>query len=169
MGDGTRFVRYIPEPHANAGIELKPSDKIRKHILCTGQVYYALHRARSLNNITDVAISRIEQISPFPFDMLGEHLSVYPNAELIWCQEEPLNMGAWSYVQPRIDTVIKHLSKEGQLDGVNPIRYVGRAPSATVATGVKHSHVKEEVAFLSHALYGDVRKPKDFVNGIPLF
>jgi 2-oxoglutarate dehydrogenase E1 component len=103
--DDTQFLRYIPESHPPT---LAPPEMITRHILCTGQVYYHLLRAREQNKLNNVAISRLEQLSPFPYDLIVEHIDKYPNAELVWAQEEPLNTGAWSYVAPRICTVADH-------------------------------------------------------------
>ncbi|KAJ2963684.1 hypothetical protein NUW54_g14272 [Trametes sanguinea] len=85
VGD-THFIRYLPEPHPE---NLVAPEKIRRHILCTGQVYYTLLQHREEQGINDVAISRLEQISPFPYDLLTPHLDKYPNADLLWCQVRP--------------------------------------------------------------------------------
>jgi 2-oxoglutarate dehydrogenase E1 component len=100
MTGDTHFERYLPETSES----LVEPEKIRKHILCSGQVYYQLIKEREDKGINDVAISRVEQLSPLPYEMFTPHLDKYPNAELTWCQEEPLNNGAWSYVQPRLIT-----------------------------------------------------------------
>ncbi|KAG0001910.1 2-oxoglutarate dehydrogenase E1 component [Modicella reniformis] len=162
MTSDTRFQRYIPETEAD---KLVSADKIKKHIFCSGQVYYALVKAREQNKIDDVVISRIEQLNPFPYDNVKEHADKYPNAEIVWCQEEPLNMGAWAHVAPRFRTSLRetthHTNKE--------VQYTGREPSASVATGNKKTHLAEEYAFLSEALIGEVRKPSDVVGGVPVF
>ncbi|KAG0249322.1 2-oxoglutarate dehydrogenase E1 component, partial [Mortierella polycephala] len=144
---------------------LVSNDKITRHILCSGQVYYALVKAREQNKIDDVAISRVEQLNPFPYDRVKEHTEKYPNAEIVWCQEEPLNMGAWAHVAPRIRTSLRettnHTNKE--------VRYAGREPSASVATGNKKVHLAEEYAFLAEALIGEARMPDNVVGGVPVF
>ncbi|KAF9082112.1 2-oxoglutarate dehydrogenase E1 component, partial [Mortierella sp. AM989] len=162
MSGNTAFKRFIPEVEEE---KLVSTDKIKKHILCTGQVYYALVKAREQNKINDVAISRIEQLSPFPFDRVKEYSERYPNAETVWCQEEPLNMGAWSYVAPRIRTSLHETSSHANKEA----RYAGREPSASVATGSKKTHLAEEYAFLSDALIGEIKKPSDVVGGVPVF
>ena len=86
MTGDTSFQRYIPDPHPEHIVE--PS-KVRRHILCSGQVYHTLIKHREENGINDVIISRLEQLSPFPYDMLKPHLDQYPNADLYWVQEEP--------------------------------------------------------------------------------
>ncbi|KAK0221675.1 2-oxoglutarate dehydrogenase E1 component [Armillaria fumosa] len=140
----TNFQRYIPDSHPDI---LVAPEHIRRHILCTGQVYQTLLAAREERGITDIAISRIEQISPFPYDMLTPHLDKYPNATLLWCQEEPLNNGAWSYVGPRIYTAA---SKTENHKGKYPL-YAGRDPTSSVATGSKTQHKKEIEHFLNTA------------------
>ncbi|WVQ70209.1 oxoglutarate dehydrogenase (succinyl-transferring), E1 component [Kwoniella botswanensis] len=141
------FQRYLPEPHPENLVE---PEKIRRHVLCTGQVYFQLLKEREDKGINDVAISRIEQLSPLPYDLLTPHLDKYPNADVVWAQEEPLNNGAWTYVQPRLITALKETQHHV---GKVPI-YAGRKPSSSVATGNKNAHKKEieminEMAFAS--------------------
>jgi len=85
MMDDTVFQRYIPDPHPDSLVE---PEKIRRHILCTGQVYYQLLKEREDKKIDDVVISRLEQLSPLPYELLTPHLDKYPNADLVWAQEE---------------------------------------------------------------------------------
>ncbi|KAF7291641.1 2-oxoglutarate dehydrogenase E1 component [Mycena chlorophos] len=143
MGE-THFQRYIPEPHPEA---LVPPEQITRHILCSGQVYQTLLQAREDRGRNDVAISRLEQLSPFPYDLVHPHLDKYPNASLLWCQEEPMNNGAWSYVGPRIYTAA---NKTENHKGKYPF-YAGRGPTSSVATGSKTQHKKEIEAFLQTA------------------
>ncbi|KAH6907715.1 oxoglutarate dehydrogenase [Coprinopsis sp. MPI-PUGE-AT-0042] len=144
MTDETNFQRYIPEVHED---QLVAPEEIKRHILCTGQVYYQLLQAREERGIKDVAISRIEQISPFPYDLITPHLDKYPNASLLWAQEEPLNNGAWSYVGPRIYTAAGQTQHH---KGKYP-RYAGREPTSSVATGSKAQHKKEIEAYIDAA------------------
>ncbi|KAH7915168.1 thiamine diphosphate-binding protein [Hygrophoropsis aurantiaca] len=144
MIGNTHFQRYLPESHPE---DLVPADRIRRHILCTGQVYHTLLQEREDKGIKDIAISRIEQISPFPYDLITPHLDQYPNADLLWCQEEPLNNGAWTYVDPRLRTA----SKQTQYHRGKPVLYAGRDPTSSVATGSKIQHKKEIEAFLARA------------------
>lgn len=119
-------------------------------ILCSGQVYVALHkhRANDMDNLKNTAITRIEQLNPFPWAQLKENLDSYPNAKtIVWCQEEPLNAGAWSFTQPRIETLLN----ETQHHDRKHVMYAGRNPSASVATGLKASHMKEEMDLLNDA------------------
>ncbi|KXN84600.1 2-oxoglutarate dehydrogenase, mitochondrial, partial [Leucoagaricus sp. SymC.cos] len=142
VGD-THFERYIPE----AAEDLVAPEEVKRHILCTGQVYFTLLQAREERGIKDVAISRVEQISPFPYDLVAPHLDNYPNADLLWCQEEPMNNGAWSYIGPRIYTAA---SQTQYHKGKFPY-YAGREPTSSVATGSKSQHKKEIEAFINTA------------------
>lgn len=88
------------------GFAILPSKKIRKVIFCSGKIVYHLFHARKAAGIRDTAFVRLEQIAPFPYDMIGKAIREFPNAELVWVQEEPRNMGAWSYVKPRFDSTL---------------------------------------------------------------
>ncbi|KAF9219609.1 2-oxoglutarate dehydrogenase E1 component [Gyrodon lividus] len=144
MTGGTEFQRYLPDPHPE---DLARPEHIRRHVLCTGQVYHTLVGERDRRGIKDVAISRVEQLSPFPYDLLTPHLDEYPNADLLWCQEEPLNNGAWTYVGPRLRTAANETEHH---KGKYPL-YAGRDPTSSVATGSKTQHKKEIEAFLAAA------------------
>ncbi|XP_062709578.1 2-oxoglutarate dehydrogenase complex component E1 isoform X2 [Aedes albopictus] len=103
MTDGTEFQRIIPD--ASAASE-NPSS-VKKLIFCSGRVYYDLVKARRERKLdSDIAISRLEQISPFPYDLIKAECAKYPNAELVWAQEEHKNQGYWTYIEPRFDTAI---------------------------------------------------------------
>jgi 2-oxoglutarate dehydrogenase E1 component len=129
-------------------------------------VYVALHKHRAEQGIKDVAITRIEQLNPFPWQQLQENLDMYPNAKtIVWCQEEPLNAGAWSFTQPRIEVsrvnllcynIIANFKFQTLLNNTKHhdrkhVMYAGRNPSASVATGLKASHTKEEKELLETA------------------
>ncbi|KAK5988737.1 2-oxoglutarate dehydrogenase complex component E1 [Cladobotryum mycophilum] len=127
---------------------IKSPDEIDRVILCTGQVWASLHKYRADNKIDNVAFTRIEQLNPFPWQQLKENLDMYPNAKtIVWAQEEPLNAGAWSFTQPRIETLLN----QTQYHDRKHVMYAGRNPSASVATGLKHMHTKEEQEFLAMA------------------
>lgn len=146
----SHFSWILPDPAHEAGqdIQIESNDKIERVILCTGQVYAALHKHRVNNKITNTAITRIEQLNPFPWAPLKENLDSYPNAKnIIWCQEEPLNAGGWSFTQPRIETLLNETEHHNR----RHVLYAGRNPSASVATGLKSNHVKEEQDFLERA------------------
>ncbi|XP_014239048.1 2-oxoglutarate dehydrogenase, mitochondrial isoform X2 [Trichogramma pretiosum] len=103
MLEGTEFLRIIPEE----GIAAENPDNVKRLIFCTGKVYYDLKKARAERKLDDsIAITRVEQISPFPFDLVKKECAKYPNAELVWSQEEHKNQGAWGYCQPRFQTAL---------------------------------------------------------------
>ncbi|KAK9767478.1 2-oxoglutarate dehydrogenase E1 component [Basidiobolus ranarum] len=160
IGD-TKFRRYIPE----SSPEIVEPEQVKTHILCSGQVYYALLKARDQNGIKDVAISRVEQLNPFPFDLVRDNLDKYPNAQVVWAQEEPLNAGGWFHIEPRLRTVFA----QTQHHQGKAIRYAGREPGAATATGNKKQHLIEEWSLLSNALLGKTEKPKEIVQGVPLW
>ncbi|HJR56296.1 MAG TPA: 2-oxoglutarate dehydrogenase E1 component [Rhizomicrobium sp.] len=127
-------------------VELVPDDQIRRVILCTGKVYFDLMEEREKRGENRIQILRIEQIYPFPENVLAQELNRFPQAELVWCQEEPQNQGAWSFIRPRIeDTVTK-------LGGKGSPRYAGRPEYASTAAGLMKQHQAELAAFLNDAL-----------------
>jgi 2-oxoglutarate dehydrogenase E1 component len=142
FGPGSSFHRVLPEAEA-----LVPGDKIRRVVLCSGKVYYDLLADRQARKINDVAILRLEQLYPFPDEPLAEELAKYTNAEIVWCQEEPENMGAWFFVDRRIEkTLISIKHKSGR-----PY-YVGRHEMAATATGLLRRHNQEQAALVERAL-----------------
>jgi 2-oxoglutarate decarboxylase len=125
----------------DAGV--KDKAKVKRLILCSGKVFYDLQTAREKSDDEQIAIVRLEQFYPFPATKLKEIFSSYPNAkQLIWCQEEPMNMGGWTFVAPRLT---------GLLGNAVP-RYVGRAASASPATGNYHIHESEQKQLVDGAL-----------------
>ncbi|KAB8070863.1 thiamine diphosphate-binding protein [Aspergillus leporis] len=142
----SHFKWIIPDPAHGSSID--EPEKIERVILCSGQVYASLVKHREANGIRNTAITRIEQLHPFPWAQLKENLDSYPNARnVVWCQEEPLNAGAWSYTQPRIETLLNETEHHNR----RHVLYAGRSPSASVATGLKGVHLKEEQEFLEDA------------------
>uniref|UniRef100_A0A0P4Z4B0 2-oxoglutarate dehydrogenase, mitochondrial n=1 Tax=Daphnia magna TaxID=35525 RepID=A0A0P4Z4B0_9CRUS len=144
MVETTEFKRAIPE----TGVAANDPGSVRKVIFCSGKVYYELKKAREERGLDNtVAITRIEQICPFPFDLIRDEINKYPNAELKWVQEEHKNMGAWSFVQPRFETAMQKSSERR-------LSYVGRGVSASPATGSKRQHLKEAAQLLADAFAG---------------
>jgi 2-oxoglutarate dehydrogenase E1 component len=156
------FQRLIEEPHPH---HLSVPEKISRHIFCSGQVYYALLRARDQNNLNDVAISRIEQFNPFPYNLVKEASDKYPNAQIVFAQEEPLNMGFLAFAHPRIKTSLSQTTSHQDAR----IETSSREPSASVATGNKKQHIQEEHAVLSKALLGVEMPVKEIINGVPVW
>lgn len=143
----SHFQWIIPDPAHETG-DIETHEKIDRVILCTGQAYVALHNHRAKTNNNTTAITRIEQLNPFPWAQLKENLDQYPNAKtVVWAQEEPLNAGAWSFTQPRIETLLNETEHHNR----KHVMYAGRNPSASVATGLKGTHLKEEKDLLEMA------------------
>ncbi len=131
---------------AKTEVRLAGDDKIRRVVLCTGKVYYDLLEDREKKGVDDVYLLRLEQLYPFPAKALLDELQRFPNAEIVWCQEEPKNMGAWAFVQPYVEWVLEQLGRPG----ARP-RYIGRAASASTATGLMRNHLLQMQAFLDEA------------------
>jgi 2-oxoglutarate dehydrogenase complex dehydrogenase (E1) component-like enzyme len=115
-----------------------------------GQVYQTLVKEREDRKLNNVVICRVEQISPFPYDLLTPYIDQFPNADIVWAQEEPLNAGAWSYVQPRLFTAFKATKNHTDKTPV----YAGRNPSSSPATGKKAIHLQEIKSFNEQAFAG---------------
>ncbi|XP_069022428.1 2-oxoglutarate dehydrogenase complex component E1 [Embiotoca jacksoni] len=131
MLPGTHFRRLIPDD----GPAASGPQAVKRVIFCSGKIYYELIRERKNRGADDaVAVVRIEQLSPFPFDLVKEETDRYPNADLVWCQEEHKNQGYYDYVKPRIRTTVRR---------TRPVWYAGREPAAAPATGNKHTHLSE--------------------------
>jgi len=120
---------------------------VRRVVLCSGKIYYDLLKARAENGDDTVALVRLEQLYPFPRRSLGEVLRRYRNAEVVWCQEEPENMGAWGFIDRRIEQVLSGLD----ITARRP-RFVGRAEAASPATGLFRRHVQEQAQLVEEAL-----------------
>ena len=134
------------ESNPGSTIALKHNDEIKRVILCTGKVYYDLLDEREKRGEDRIQILRLEQIYPFPGLALIDELTRFPNAEIIWCQEEPKNQGAFSFIAPSIESVMEQLGRKGLL------RYTGRKASASPAVGQASLHQAELAAFLNDAL-----------------
>ncbi|WP_317992476.1 2-oxoglutarate dehydrogenase E1 component [Bartonella gliris] len=150
MGPETRFHRLLlddAESLKNSLIKLQKDSKIRRIILCTGKVYYDLYEEREKRGIDDVYLLRVEQLYPFPAKALIDVLSRFLQAEVIWCQEEPKNMGAWSFIEPYLEWVLTHINAQ-----YSRARYAGRPASASPATGLMVKHLEQLSAFLEDAL-----------------
>ncbi|KAI0498276.1 hypothetical protein KFK09_021517 [Dendrobium nobile] len=144
---GTRFKRLIKDQNDHKDLE----DGINRLVLCSGKVYYELDDERKKMDRKDIAICRVEQLCPFPYDLVQRELKRYPNAEVVWCQEEPMNMGAYHYIAPRLCTALRSLGRGTMED----IKYVGRAPSASTATGFFSVHEKEQRELIGKAMQPD--------------
>jgi 2-oxoglutarate dehydrogenase E1 component len=134
------FQTVIPENNEHV---IKKADKVKRVICCSGKVYYDLVKKREEKGADDVAIIRVEQLYPFPHKVFGAELKKYPNAtDIVWCQDEPQNQGAWFFVQ--------HQVHENMLEG-QKLGYAGRAASASPAVGYAHLHQDQQKALIEAA------------------
>jgi 2-oxoglutarate dehydrogenase E1 component len=145
---GDSHFQWLIEDEGHGTGEIETHDKIKRVILCTGQLWAALVKHRNDIGDKETAITRIEQLHPFPWAQLRDNLDSYPNAEnIVWAQEEPLNAGGWSFTQPRIETLLNETKHHNR----RHVMYAGRNPSASVATGLKSVHQREEKDLLNMA------------------
>ena len=144
MATGSSFHRVMYE-HAPS----KDDQKIERVVLCSGKVFYDLQDARAEKGLDDkVALIRLEQLAPFPNEALTEELLRYKNSvSLVWCQEEPRNMGAWSFVAPKLEAVYNELG----FDQKRPV-FAGRKAAPSPATGSHEQHVREQTKLIDEAL-----------------
>jgi 2-oxoglutarate dehydrogenase E1 component len=150
MDVGTSFHRVLwddAQTLKSEKITLKTDDKIRRVVMCSGKVYYDLYEARETAGIDDVYILRVEQLYPFPLEGVVTELSRFKNADIVWCQEEPKNMGAWNFIEPNIEAA---LSKSA--GAAKRASYVGRNASASTATGLAKKHAQEQKDLVDQAL-----------------
>ncbi len=140
--EGSTFRFVIPEIDAIAS-----PDQVRRVVLCSGKVYYDLLQRRREVGANDVAIMRVEQLFPFPVKTLTRELAAFRNADLVWCQEEPENMGAWTFVDRKIERVLSGID----IAAKRPV-YAGRAEAASPATGLAKTHAAEQAALVNAAL-----------------
>src|SRR5205085_1574788 len=149
MGPDTSFHRVLYDDAQlleDHKIKLVTDDKIRRVILCSGKIYYDLYEEREKRGIDDIYIMRIEQLYPWPHKVLIQELNRFRQAEMVWCQEEPLNMGGWTFVQPNIERALEFIEARHRRP-----RYAGRPASAATATGLMSKHQKELRALIEEA------------------
>ena len=151
LAEGSSFHRVLwddaEQDRGLTTVKLKPDDQIRRVILCSGKVYYDLLDAREAEGKDDIYLMRLEQFYPWPMKSLTTELSRFANAELVWCQEEPKNMGAWTFVDPWLELTLGKMKVAAKR-----ARYVGRPASASTAAGLMSRHTRELKAFLAEAL-----------------
>ena len=150
FAEGTSFHRILwddAETLKDQPIKLVADDKIRRVVMCSGKVYFDLYEEREKRGLTDIYLLRVEQLYPWPHKALIQELARFKDAEFVWCQEEPMNMGAWTYAQPNIARVLEYLKAKN-----TTVSYAGRHASASTATGLMSRHLKELKEFLEAAL-----------------
>jgi len=147
--DGSSFHRVLWDDaqKGNSDTELVADDKIKRVVMCSGKVYYDLLEERDRRGIDDVYLLRFEQFYPFPALAALKELERFKDAEMVWCQEEPKNQGAWSFMEPNLEWVLTRMNAKHP----RPV-YAGRAASASPATGLASTHKAQQEALIDDAL-----------------
>ncbi len=149
MASGSSFHRVLWDDaqYGHSDLVLAADDKIKRVVLCSGKVYFDLLEERDKRGVDDVYLMRLEQFYPFPALSLTKELQRFPKADVVWCQEEPKNQGAWTFVEPNIEWVL------GRIDAkFKRPKYAGRTASASPATGLATQHKSEQQALVDDAL-----------------
>ncbi|GGE06422.1 2-oxoglutarate dehydrogenase subunit E1 [Aureimonas endophytica] len=150
MAGDTSFHRLLwddAEMKKDSAIKLAKDAKMRRVVMCSGKVYYDLYEEREKRGVDDVYLLRLEQLYPFPAKALIGELSRFKQAEMVWCQEEPKNMGAWSFIDPYLEWVLDHIGADRRR-----VRYAGRPAAASPAAGTMSKHQAQLQTFLEEAL-----------------
>ncbi|MPZ39615.1 MAG: 2-oxoglutarate dehydrogenase E1 component [Rhizobiales bacterium] len=150
MGPDTSFHRLLwddAQLHPDEKIKLVPDNKIRRVVMCSGKVYYDLYEEREKRGVNDVYLLRVEQLYPVPMKALLQELSRFKQAEMVWCQEEPRNMGAWHFIEPYLEWVLNQAGATQKR-----ARYGGRPAAAATAVGVMSKHLTQLKAIFDDVL-----------------
>ncbi len=148
---GSSFHRCLWDDaqQGNSDLKLKSDKQIKRVVICSGKVYFDLLEARDAQGLDDVYLLWLEQFYPFPAQSLVAELKRFKEAEVVWCQEEPKNQGAWAFVEPNIEWVLGRIKAKHK----RPV-YAGRAAAASPATGLARLHKEQQDALVSEALTG---------------
>ncbi|MGK7753415.1 MULTISPECIES: 2-oxoglutarate dehydrogenase E1 component [unclassified Roseovarius] len=146
---GSSFHRVLWDDaqYGNSELKLKSDDKIKRVVMCSGKVYFDLLEERDNRGLDDVYLLRVEQFYPFPAISMVKELERFKKAEMVWCQEEPKNQGAWSFIEPNIEWVLERIKAKH----TRPV-YAGRSASASPATGLASQHKAQQEALIDAAL-----------------
>ncbi|WP_425410178.1 2-oxoglutarate dehydrogenase E1 component [Hyphococcus sp.] len=150
MGPGSSFHRVLwddAEYRPGSTVKLVADSKIKRVVMCSGKVYYDLLEEREKRGVDNIYLLRVEQFYPFPAHSIINELQRFRNAEIIWCQEEPKNMGSWFLMEPNIEWTLAQIDAKHKRP-----RYVGRPAAASPATGLMSRHKQELEEFLDEAL-----------------
>jgi 2-oxoglutarate dehydrogenase E1 component len=127
--------------------KLAKDGKIKRVVICSGKVYYDLLEERDARGITDIYLLRLEQFYPFPVQSFLKEIGRFPDADVVWCQEEPKNQGAWSFVEPNLEWVLDRVTTRSKR-----ATYIGRPASASPATGLASQHKAQQAQLVNDAL-----------------
>ena len=147
--EGSSFHRVLWDDaqQGNSDTKLAADNKVKRVVMCSGKVYFDLLEERDARGIDDIYLMRIEQFYPFPVISLVKELERFKGAEMVWCQEEPKNQGAWTFIEPNIEWVLNRIKAKHKRP-----RYVGRSTSASPATGLASQHKAQQNALVNDAL-----------------
>ena len=154
--NGSTFHRVLRKPLSG-----EEKNKINRVVLCSGKIYFELQDHIDALKLDNIHIIRLEQLYPFPYEALEEELIDFKNCEMIWCQEEPKNMGAWQFVQERVLSVVKKVT------GKNELHFIGRRAAASPATGVFDRHLSNQkniIRLATEANLDEIKKEKSGVS-----
>ena len=154
--NGSTFHRVLRKPLSG-----EEKNKINRVVLCSGKIYFELQDHIDALKLDNIHIIRLEQLYPFPYEALEEELIDFKNCEMIWCQEEPKNMGAWQFVQERVLSVVKKVT------GKNELHFTGRRAAASPATGVFDRHLSNQkniIRLATEANLDEIIKEKSGVS-----
>ena len=154
--NGSTFHRVLRKPLSG-----EEKNKINRVVLCSGKIYFELQDHIDALKLDNIHIIRLEQLYPLPYEALEEELIDFKNCEMIWCQEEPKNMGAWQFVQERVLSVVKKVT------GKNELHFIGRRAAASPATGVFDRHLSNQkniIRLATEANLDEIKKEKSGVS-----
>ena len=154
--NGSTFHRVLRKPLSG-----EEKNKINRVVLCSGKIYFELQDHIDALKLDNIQIIRLEQLYPFPYEALEEELIDFKNCEMIWCQEEPKNMGAWQFVQERVLSVVQKVT------GKNELHFIGRRAAASPATGVFDRHLSNQkniIRLATEANLDEIKKEKSGVS-----
>jgi 2-oxoglutarate dehydrogenase E1 component len=146
---GSSFHRVLWDDaqHGNSDTKLKKDKDIKRVVMCSGKVYFDLLEERDARGIDDIYLLRVEQFYPFPAISMVQELERFKGADMVWCQEEPKNQGAWQFIEPNIEWVLGRIKAKSKRP-----TYVGRSTSASPATGLASNHKAQQAALVNEAL-----------------
>ena len=156
--NGSSFHRVM-----NDQLDQSSKDKINRVLLCSGKIYFEIHDQIEASGIENVAILRLDQLYPFPYDALKDELEYYKNCEIYWVQEEPSNMGAYFFVKDRVESVMRSLKMK-----TKELIFIGRRSSASPATGVQARHTQNQKNIIDLALKADKKEIYNNKDGVSL-
>ncbi|MDG2096487.1 MAG: 2-oxoglutarate dehydrogenase E1 component [Paracoccaceae bacterium] len=147
--EGSSFHRVLWDDaqKENSSLNLEQDINIKRVIVCSGKIYYDLLKERDSNKLSNIYLLRVEQLYPVPGKALTKELNRFKNAQLIWCQEEPKNQGAWSFIEPNLEIILSELKIKAKR-----AKFVGRPPSASPATGLASQHKEQQEKIIFEAL-----------------